>query len=180
MSRRRNRTPSAASTAAVLLIAAACTGPGADAPGGGDAAVDRAAAFTGTPYGEPLTLSDVTPVSAILEAPEAYLGERVLVEGMVVAVCESRGCWMDIAGDRDFEKIQVKVEDGVIVFPLSARGKTARVEGVVEELRLTYEEALEEARHQAEEHGTEFDPTSVPEGPQTRYRIRGIGAVVAD
>jgi len=98
---------------------------------------------------------------------------------MVVAVCESRGCWMDIASDREFEKVQIKVDDGVIVFPLSARGSEALVEGVVEELQLTYEEALEEARHKAEEHGTEFDPASVPQGPQTIYRIRGKGALIA-
>jgi len=161
--------------ALVAFVAlAACADTRSEVPAG-DGPV-----FAGTEYGEPITLAEVTPVSAILDAPEAYLGQRVLVKGMVVAVCESRGCWMDIAGDREFEKIQIKVDDGVIVFPLSARGKEALVEGVVEELQLTYEQALEEARHKAEEHGTEFDPASVPEGPQTVYRIRGLGAVVAD
>ena len=140
----------------------------------------EAAALEGSTYGEPLTLSDVTPVSTILDDPQAYLGERVLVEGMVVEVCEMRGCWMDIASDREFEKIQVKVDDGVIVFPLSARGHQALVEGVVEELQMTYDEALEQARHQAEEHGEEFDPSTVPQGPQTIYRIRGLGAVITD
>lgn len=166
------------SIAALALVAAlplwSCADAGSETP-----AADTPA-FAGTPYGEALTLTEVTPVSTILDAPEAYLGQRVLVKGMVVAVCESRGCWMDIASDREFEKIQIKVDDGVIVFPLSARGKDALVEGVVEELQLTYEQALEEAKHKAEEHGTEFDPASVPEGPQTIYRIRGIGAVVAD
>ena len=157
-----------------VLIISSCGEPGSQPP------AENAPAVPGTPYGEPLTLTEVTPVSAILDAPDSWLGQRVLVEGMVVAVCESRGCWMDIASDREFEKIQIKVDDGVIVFPLSARGKHALVEGVVEELQLTYEQALEEARHKAEEHGTEFDPASVPEGPQTIYRIRGIGAVVAD
>lgn len=142
--------------------------------------VADAPAFEGTTYGEPLTLTDVTPVSAILDNPDHFIGERVLVKGMVVAVCEMKGCWMDIASDRDFEKIQFKVDDGVIVFPLTARGHEALVEGVVEELELTYEQALEQARHHAEERGEEFDPASVPEGPQTIYRIRGIGAIVAD
>jgi len=139
----------------------------------------EAAVFEGTEYGEALTLREVTPVSAILDDPEHYLGERVLVEGMIVAVCESKGCWMDIASDREFEKIQIKVDDGVIVFPLSERGKQALVEGIVEELQLTEEQAIEQAQHHAEEMGEEFDPSSVPAGPQTIYRIRGIGAVVA-
>ena len=171
------RVPATGRVLALVLSLAAVT---ACADTGSEAPVTDDSTFRGTPYGEALTLTEVTPVSAILDAPDRYLGERVLLEGMVVEVCESRGCWMDIASDREFEKIQIKVDDGVIVFPLSARGKDAVVEGVVEELQLTHEQALEEARHKAEEHGTEFDPASVPEGPQTIYRIRGLGAVVAD
>ena len=170
---------------AMLLLAACQTADEAPAAAEGEAEMVAEAAFdvssfTGTSYGEPLTLTEVTKVSAILEAPADYVGKRVLVEGMVVAVCEQKGCWMDIASDREFEKVQVKVDDGVIVFPLSARGKQALVEGLVEQLELTYEQALEEAKHKAEEHGTEFDPSTVPEGPQTIYRIRGLGAVIAD
>jgi len=149
---------------AALLVTAACRG---------------APAESGSLYGEPLTLQEVTPISTILDDPEAFVGERVLVEGLVVAVCEMRGCWMDIAGDREFEKIQIKVDDGVIVFPMTAQGKTALVEGVVEMLELSYEEALEAARHKAEEHGEEFDPATVT-GPATVYRIRGHGAVITD
>lgn len=160
----------------VLLAAtavAACSDAQSETPGG-------ELPIRGTAYGEALTLAEVTPVSAILETPDQYIGERVLVEGMVVDVCEKKGCWVDIASDREFEKIQIKVEDGVIVFPLSARGKQALVEGVVEELQLTHEEAVEQARHRAEEQQVEFDPASVPPGPQTIYRIKGIGAVIAD
>lgn len=158
------------------IALAACGGPVADTP----AATDAPPAFEGTPYGEPLTLSEVTPVSAILDDPETWVGERVLVKGMIVEVCEKRGCWVDVASDREFEKIQIKVEDGVIVFPMSARGHEALVEGVVEALELTHDEAVEQARHRAEEQKVEFDPASVPPGPQTIYRIRGVGAVVAD
>jgi hypothetical protein len=142
-------------------------------------AADAISDFVGTAYGEPLTLTALTPVSAILDDPAAYIGQRVLVQGMVVAVCESKGCWMDIASDREFEKIQIKVDDGVIVFPLTAKGKRALVEGVVEELTLSEEEAVAEAQRKAEEHGETFDPSSI-QGPQTIFRIRGSGAVIAD
>jgi len=135
--------------------------------------------FEGTSYGEPLTLTQLTPVSEILDGPDAFLGKRVLIEGTVVAVCEEKGCWMDIASDREFEKIQVKVDDGVIVFPLTARGHAARVEGVVEQLEFTEEQARQQAMAMAEEHGEAFDPESVT-GPKTIYRVRGVGAIVAD
>lgn len=133
---------------------------------------------SGTLYGEELTLSETTDVADILADPESFVGERVLVAGTVVDVCDKRGCWLEIASGNDFEKFRVKVEDGVIVFPMSAKGLHARVEGVVEKLEFTVEEAIERAQHQAEEHGTEFDPSSVT-GPETIYQIKGIGAVIA-
>lgn len=159
--------------AAVLAPLATACGSAPDPESNQEIAVEQEA------YGEPITLTELTPVSAILDAPEDFLGERVLVEGTVVEVCEMRGCWMDIASDREYEKIQIKVDDGVIVFPLTARGKTALVEGTVELLEMTYEEALEDARNKAEEHGTEFDPSTVT-GPVKTYRIRGLGAVITE
>lgn len=185
------------STSLVALLALAACQPAGGTPGqagAGTAAAEAAPAvaalavattpidvssFAGTKYGEALTLAELTPVSAILANPDAFLGQRVLVQGMVVAVCELKGCWMDIASDVESGKIQVKVEDGVIVFPLTAKGKQALVEGVVERLDLTYEQALAEARNMAMEHGTAFDSTAIT-GPQTIYRIKGIGAVIAD
>jgi len=133
----------------------------------------------GTPYGEQLTLEQTTSISAILADPDSYLGQRVLVQGTVVDVCEMRGCWLELAGEQDFEKLRVKVDDGVIVFPITARGLTARVEGVVEKLEYTEEEAREQARRHAEEQGIEFDPSSIT-GPQVVYQIKGIGAVIED
>lgn len=165
---------------AVALLAGACqpAEQATEQPAAEAAPAFDVAAFVGTTYGEPLTLTELTPVSAILETPESWVGQRVLIQGMVVEVCESKGCWMEISGEQDFQKIRVKVDDGVIVFPLTARGKQALAEGVVEVVELTHEQALEQAKHEAEEHGHEFDPSTVT-GPTTTYRIRGLGAVVA-
>lgn len=130
-------------------------------------------------YGKKLTLSEVTQVSRILAAPETYVGKKVLIKGMVVDVCTKRGCWMDIASDKAFEKIQVKVLDGEIVFPVSARGKEALVEGIVEALKYTREEAIAWLEHKAEETGEAFDPNTV-EGPMTIYRIKALGAQITE
>jgi len=127
--------------------------------------------------GEPLTLSEATKVSEINNHPENYFGKRVMIEGLVINVCAARGCWMDIASDVPFEKIQVKVVDGEIVFPLEAKGKTARVEGIAEKMQLSKEQAVEMAKHQAMEAGGTFDPATVT-GPVTFLRLRGLGAVI--
>lgn len=134
-------------------------------------------AFEGDKFGQPLTLSELTRVSEIEKSPQAFVGKKVLISGTVVEVCSTRGCWLDIASDTPFEKIQVKVTDGVIVFPMAARGRTAYVEGVVEELRFSKKDAVEYQRHKAKEKGLPFDPASVT-GPQTIYRIKALGAVI--
>ncbi|MDP3580720.1 MAG: DUF4920 domain-containing protein [Ignavibacteria bacterium] len=134
-------------------------------------------AGSGNKYGKEITLKEKTKISAILANPQKFVGKNVLVEGTVVAVCEKRGCWMELASDEKFQKIKIKVKDGEIVFPLEESGKTALVEGTVYEIKMTKEQALEQAKHEAEEHGTEFDPASV-KGPLTIYQIKGLGAVI--
>jgi len=60
-------------------------------------------------YGKPLTLKVTTPISSILKDPKAFEGKRVQVEGLIVEVCEERGCWIKIASDKPFESIRFKV-----------------------------------------------------------------------
>lgn len=127
--------------------------------------------------GKTITLTKVTPISQILESPLEFLGDTVLVSGTVIDVCKKRGCWMEIASDSAFQSIKVKVKDGVIVFPMSAKGSNALVEGVVEQLVFTKEEVIKMEKHHAEEQGTEFDPSTITEG-KTIFRIHGIGAVM--
>lgn len=127
--------------------------------------------------GQKLTLDSVTQVSELNKHPGKYLGQRVLIEGLIIEVCAKRGCWVDIASDVPFEKIQVKVVDGEIVFPLEAKGRLARVEGIAEEIKLTKEQAISMAQHRAEEQGTVFDPSTIT-GPVTSYRVKGLGAVI--
>jgi hypothetical protein len=134
-------------------------------------------AYSGQEFGKPLTLKETTKISEIEKNPEGFVGKKVLVTGTVVEVCSSRGCWMNIASDTPFEKIQIKVVDGVIVFPMSARGRNAYVEGVVERLAMSKKEAIEYYKHKAKEKGEKFDPASVT-GPETTYRIRALGAVI--
>ncbi len=131
----------------------------------------------GKKYGKGVTLKDKTKISKILANPEDYVGKKVLVEGMIVDVCSKRGCWMEIASDKEFEKIKIKVEDGEIVFPMEEKGKNALVEGTIEKIEMTKEQAMEKAKHHAEETGQKFDPASVT-GPDVFYQIRGIGAVI--
>jgi len=138
-----------------------------------------AAAQAAKDYGKPLTLKVTTPISSILKDPKAFEGKRVQVEGLIVEVCEERGCWIKIASDKPFESIRFKVEDGVIEFPLAARGKMALAEGVVSVKQLTREQAVAQAKEMAKERGTlkSFDESKIT-GPVTDIQIMGEGARV--
>ncbi len=131
----------------------------------------------GTKYGSGID------AGAVLTVPEAYAkideiaGQPVRVRGTIVDVCAKRGCWMNLAADGDARVVQVKVDDGVIVFPMSAKGRDATAQGVAEKRALTLEQTRARHQHEAEEQGKPFDPASVTE-PATIVVLRGTGAVV--
>ena len=141
------------------------------------AALFAAPAFAATKYGK--GVSEATPVklSELMAKPDDYVGKVVKVEGLITEVCAKRGCWINVAGDKEFQTIKIKVEDGVIVFPLTDKGKKVVAEGTFTKMELTKEQAIERAKHEAEEKGTKCDTSKIT-GPTTVYQIQGTGAVV--
>lgn len=127
--------------------------------------------------GKELTIKEPTKISDILAAPEKYENKKVLVEGRILDVCKKRGCWITIASDKEFEEIFIKVKDGVIVFPVEARGKMVKLEGTFVKVEYTMEQTIKMAEHKAEEAGKEFDPKSITE-PKISWRIKALGAVI--
>ncbi|MBS1110170.1 MAG: hypothetical protein H6Q88_2162 [Anaeromyxobacteraceae bacterium] len=130
-----------------------------------------------TAYGSGVGKAQAVKVSELMGNPDRYVGKAVRVEGLVTDVCARRGCWMELASDKEFQTIKIKVDDGVIVFPLDAKGKVATAEGVFTRIDVPVERVAEMKRHEAEEKGVPFDPGSV-KGPEVVYRIQGTGAVI--
>lgn len=128
-------------------------------------------------YGKDLTLKETTKVSDIYAKPDAYNGKTVKVTGPIVEVCEMKGCWIAIASDKEFQQIRFKVDDGVIVFPLTAKGSTATVEGVVTVTVESVADQLEHGKKMAEEMKKPFDPKTVT-GPKTTIMIKGEAAEI--
>jgi hypothetical protein len=56
-------------------------------------------AWGGEQYGQPLSLNEITKISEIEKNPEAFVGRKVRLTGIVVEVCAKRGCWLDLASD---------------------------------------------------------------------------------
>lgn len=86
----------------------------------------------GTVYGKGVSIETPTPLTELLADPARFEGRTVRVDGIVSAVCDGMGCWIELAESADAARgVRFKVDDGVIVFPVSAKGRRAAAQGVV-------------------------------------------------
>ena len=121
--------------------------------------------------GKGVALKKATPIEALTTRPKEFVGKTVRVDGTAKAVCAMMGCWMAVAVDETdpaSPTVRLKVDDGVIVFPMSAKGKKVSAEGVFELVPA----GDMEAREAAGEHAKE-DPNASPQ-----YQIKATGAVI--
>jgi hypothetical protein len=124
-----------------------------------------------TRLGSGVTLQTATAIADLVERPEAFVGKTVRVNGVATAVCSHMGCWMALAPEDRAEgpTVRLKVEDGVIVFPVSAKGKRVAAEGVFERVGRD-----EESHEAAGEHAAQDAKAS------KTYQIAATGAVIRD
>ena len=127
-------------------------------------------------FGDGVSIDERIQIESVLARPEDFVGRPVAVAGKVVGVCRMMACWMELESDGG-NRLRIKVEDGVIVFPSDAFGKRAVAQGMVERLTFSREEYLARARHEAEELGRDFDPQSVTP-PYEEILVRGTGALI--
>jgi len=127
--------------------------------------------------GKPINVTPVTAISELLAKPEAYVDKTVLIEGTIAEVCQNMGCWINVKDTRTGEILQIKVNDGDIVFPKEAVGKKAVAQGTFTKQVMTRDRLIASLKHEAEESGKKFDPSTVKEG-KTVYQIKGSGAVI--
>jgi hypothetical protein len=132
-------------------------------------------AAEGKTYGAGVKLTAATPIEKLLASPKEYLGKTVRVDGVVTAVCDKAGCWMDLRDEKADAKagktLRMKVKDGEITFPVSAKGKKASIEGVFEPVG----EAM--AKEYAAD-AKEAKADSEMKTPAPAYQLKGTGAIV--
>jgi hypothetical protein len=123
-----------------------------------------------TKLGAGVTMKEATPIPVLVAAPKDYAGKTVRIDGVATAVCTAMGCWMAVAAESDPKGpvVRLKVEDGAIVFPVSARGKKVSAEGVFEAIG----ERDEHAKEAAGEHAKQDAKASAT------YQIKATGALI--
>lgn len=128
-------------------------------------------------FGTGADSKSVMKISELTKNADKFEGKEVTVDGLVTEVCAKRGCWMTVQSDEKFKDIRIKVKDGEMVFPLSARGKTATVKGIFTSKKLTLEQTIEFKKHIAEENKLAFDQSKIKD-PMTVYQVNATGVVI--
>lgn len=101
-------------------------------------ALVAASCFWGLAYAEPVQFGEqvqhdkLVALAEILATPGQYLQQEITVQGTITAVCEKMHCWMRFATAENEPAFRLKVRDGDMVFPLSAKGKTAYATGTLQ------------------------------------------------
>ena len=126
-------------------------------------------------YGKPLTLKAETKITDILAKPEAFLGKRLRVRAVVTDVCPERGCYLILKGEKRFQSLMFKVDDGVIVFPASLVGREVVVEGTLSKQTFSVQEQKDMCPVEAKALNPRFDPEKIT-GPMVVVRLDGLGA----
>lgn len=124
-------------------------------------------------FGAGVTLEIATPIADVVKNPEAFVGKTIRVDGTATAVCAHMGCWMAVSeSDKaDAPTVRLKVEDGVIVFPVSAKGKAVSAQGTFEVIKADDAEGNEAASEHAKHQAT-------PQAATAKYQLKATGAIV--
>jgi hypothetical protein len=136
-------------------------------------AVATAGLHAAETIGAGVSMTTPTPIAQVIARPADFEGTTIRVDGVVTEVCKAMGCWMALAPADAPQGATVLLQvdhDGKIVFPLSARGKKAAAQGVLQRVRDA--EGREASAELAREQGR-----PAPE-PEASWQIKATGAII--
>ena len=81
------------------------------------------------------------PLAQVLASPQKYTKDAIVVEGLVEAACQNKGCWMHVVPKAGEAGMRVTFKDYGFFVPKDSPGMTARMEGTVTVNTLSKEEA---------------------------------------
>ena len=123
-------------------------------------------------YGNHPSKGVIYDVDELLLSASESLGQKLLVNGIITEVCPMRGCWIQVKDYNSDSSIRIKVTDGEIVFPLSAKGKNVIVQGIFTKLKLSEKQAKSWKHHLALEKGIELDTSNIILSASDFYEYR--------
>src|SRR5512139_700992 len=88
-----------------------------------------ASSLAGRTFGDKITASEEVELASIVSDPAKFADQTVRTTGVVQAVCQKAGCWMEI-GDAQ-TRAHIKMGGHAFLVPKSASGHRAIVQGTV-------------------------------------------------
>jgi hypothetical protein len=85
--------------------------------------------------------SPVVALDDIVKDPEKYENKKIILEGTVKAVCQKKGCWMELVTAPDQAGVRVTFKDYGFFVPKDAAGLKVRAEGKIKLTTLSKEDA---------------------------------------
>jgi len=79
--------------------------------------------------GAPITETVTMPLAELRRNTQRYAGRPVRIEGVVAAVCQSMGCWMQLSDDAG--RVHIRMHGHAFFIPRNATGRRATVQGTV-------------------------------------------------
>ena len=113
--------------------------------------------------------AECVSLDTIADQPEKFSGVEVLVEGEVKAVCQAKGCWMTMGGEKSTSRARVTFKDYAFFVPKDVKGKKVRLRGEVKVKMLSDAERA---------HLAEDGRVDVSEIPKAELRLVASGVEI--
>jgi hypothetical protein len=132
-----------------VVLAALVAAPGVWA---GDQVTTNEKTTSGEPVkvverGNKIGKSPVVSLADIVKDPDKYKNKKIILEGTVAAVCQKKGCWMELKPADGETGVRVTFKDYGFFVPKDAAGLKVRAEG---KIKLT-DLSKEDVQHMEEE-----------------------------
>jgi hypothetical protein len=129
-----------------------------------------------TQFGERIDTLGMMPYHKLLEQMKSVDSMDVKVIGTVSAVCQAKGCWMNIVSDSDSTGTEMFVEFKNYGFfvPKDLAGKTVVLDGKA----FREETSVEELRHYAEDEGKTREEIDKITSPEIKLKFLASGVLV--
>jgi Domain of unknown function (DUF4920) len=131
-------------------------------------------------FGEKIDAKGAVAYDAVLpklkQLKDADKIENIKVTGTVNAVCQAKGCWMNIASEKGETPMLVKFKDYAFFMPKDLAGKKVVMQG------YAFKEVTDIAtlRHFAEDEGKSKEDIAKINKPKEEYKFMASGVLILD
>jgi hypothetical protein len=111
--------------------------------------------------GAPITVKKPVKIAKLAKSPEKFVGKTIRLEGTAKAVCQGKGCWVEVSDSKGVTFLAKSLDESVLL-PKDCAGRAIVVQGTVTRL----DAKAHDHEHEGEGHSC----------PAPTYVISTLGA----